>query len=389
MSSLGKPSAKNLTSGPTNIGTPTPPPPRPVASDIKVLLANNPSPIKSQRDTRTWLEKKGWILAAKPYDCRKLVHVLLLVALTSKQQELRNASIAVALLLDDAILDHVSEAIVDMVVTKALSRIEGAATKLNSSADFAAAADARQAEALLALDKATERLSGVSASLDALLQSAPANLGNPVEQPPRPTWAAIAASAPAQRSPTAPHPRANFNPTASADDTHLQQWFLCNARTVLVVVDPANGTLPTDTSATGNSALRDKLNSHLGDIDQANVAVGTVEEGEEPEHGAPKTHAVGLSYRDCGAYVLEFISADAANRFCKYSADETWDVVTATFSRMASVKPKTYNIIARFVPCCGRFDPQDQTHLHTIENKNNLEPNCITSAAWLKAAEKR
>ncbi|KAG6882574.1 hypothetical protein C0993_010044, partial [Termitomyces sp. T159_Od127] len=291
MSSLGKPSAKNLTSGPTNVGTPTPPPQRPVASDIKVLLANNPSPIKSQCDAHTWLEKKGWILAAKPYDRRKLVHVLLLAALTSKQQELRNASIAVALLLDNAILDHVSEAIADLVVTKALSRIEGAATKLNSSADFAAVADARQAEALLALDKATERLSGVSASLDALLQSAPANFGNPVEQPPRPTWAAIAASASAQRSPTAPHPRANFNPTASTDDTRLQQRFLRNARTVLVVVDPADGTSPMDTSATGNSALRDKLNNHLGDIDQASVAIGTVEEGEEPKHGAPKTHA--------------------------------------------------------------------------------------------------
>ncbi|KAG5334801.1 hypothetical protein C0989_003063, partial [Termitomyces sp. Mn162] len=389
MSSLGKPSAKNLTSGPTNIGTPTPPPPRPVASDIKVLLANDPSPIKSQRDARTWLEKKGCILVAEPYDRRKLVHVLLLAALTSKQQELRNTSIAVALLLDNVISDHVSEAIADMVVTKALSRIEGAATKLNSSADFAAAADARQAEALLALDKATEHLSGVSASLDALLQSAPANLGNPVEQPPRPTWAAIAASAPAQRSPTAPQPRANFNPTASADDTRLQQWFLRDARTVLVIVDPTDGTSPTDMSATGNSALHDKLNSHLGDIDQANVAVRTVEEGEEPEHGAPKTHAVGLSYRDRGAYVLEFISADATNRFRKYSADETWDIVTATFGRTASVKPKTYNIIARFVPCHGRFNPQDQTHLRTIEDENNLEPNSITSATWLKAAEKR
>ncbi|KAG6893409.1 hypothetical protein C0993_001209 [Termitomyces sp. T159_Od127] len=28
-------------------------------------------------------------------------------------------------------------------------------------------------------------------------------------------------------------------------------------------------------------------------------------------------------------------------------------------------------------------------HLRTIEDENNLEPNSITSAAWLKAAEKR
>ncbi|KAG5331659.1 hypothetical protein C0989_007645 [Termitomyces sp. Mn162] len=234
-----------------------------------------------------------------------------MTALTSKQQELRNASIAVALLLDDAISGHVSKAIADLVVTKALSCIKGAATKLNSSADFAAAADARQAVALLALNKATEHLTGVSALLDVLLQSAPANFGDPIEQPPQPTWAAIAASAPAQRSPTAPCPHVIFNLMASTEDTHLQQWFLHDAHTVLVIVDPTNRTLPKDTSPTGNSTLRDKLNSHLGDIDQANAAIRIVEEGEEPEHGASKTHTVGLSYQDHGAYVLEFISADA------------------------------------------------------------------------------
>ncbi|KAG5332141.1 hypothetical protein C0989_007149 [Termitomyces sp. Mn162] len=221
------------------------------------------------------------------------------------------------------ILDHVSKAIVDLVVTKVLSCIKGAATKLNSSADFATTADARQAVALLALDKATEHLTGVSASLDALLQSAPTNFGDPIEQPPQPTWATITASAPAQRSPTAPCPHANFNPTASAEDTCLQQQFLHNAHTVLAVVDPTDRTLPKDMSPTGNSTLWDKLNSHLGDIDQANAAIRIVEEGEEPEHGAPKTHVVELSYQDHSAYVLEFISADATNRFCKYSVDET------------------------------------------------------------------
>ncbi|KAG6884100.1 hypothetical protein C0993_001434 [Termitomyces sp. T159_Od127] len=265
-------------------------------SNIKILLANNPSLIKSQRNARTWLEKKGWILVAEPYNHRKLVHILLSAVLTSKQQELRNVSVAVTLLLDNAILNHVSEAIADLVVTKVLSHIEGAATKLNSSANFAAVADTRQAEALLALDKATKRPTGVSTSLDVLLQSAPTNIGDPIEQPPQPTWAAIAASAPIQRSPTAPRPHANFDPTASTKDTHFQQWFLCNAYMVLAIVDPADGTSPKDTSVTGNSALCDKLNIHLGDIDQANVAIGMVEEGEEPEHKAPKTHAVGLAY---------------------------------------------------------------------------------------------
>ncbi|KAG5350120.1 hypothetical protein C0989_012577 [Termitomyces sp. Mn162] len=139
------------------------------------------------------------------------------------------------------ISDHVSKAIADLVVTKVLSYIEEAATKLNSSANFAAAADARQAVAMLALNKATEHLTGVSTSL----------------------------------------------------------------------------------------------------------------------------------------------------MFCEYSADETWDIVTATFSRTASVKPKTYNIIAHFVPYHGHFDPQDQMHLCTIEDENNFKPNSITSASWLKAAEKR
>ncbi|KAG5335228.1 hypothetical protein C0989_001789 [Termitomyces sp. Mn162] len=358
--------------------------------DIRVLLANDPGPIKSQSNTQAWLKKKGWILVSKSYDCKKLVHILLLAALTSKKlSELRNATMAAVLLLDNAISDHVSDTLANLVATKALSQIEFAANRLNSLADFTAAADTRQAEALLALNKATECLTEVLLSLDTIVLSTPMTISAPTEHPAHPTWAAIAASAPTQKQTASPLLPPAPNLTASAVDIRLQQCILHDTRMVLVEIDLADESAPKDCSTTDNSALCNKLNHHLGEVDHADTAMDTMEDGEMLESTMWKTLVLGLSYSECGVYVLEFATADATYRFCGYSTDEMWDIVTANFGHLAKIKPKAYNLIAHFIPCHGQFDPSKQEHLHTIKDENGLEPCSITLASWLKATDRR
>ncbi|KAG6867326.1 hypothetical protein C0993_004491, partial [Termitomyces sp. T159_Od127] len=98
-----------------------------------------------------------------------------------------NATIAVALLLDNATLDQTSGTILDCVSAKVLSQIEGIAAKLSFSADFAAAADAKQAKALLALNEATEQLVELTVPLVQLVQALNAPANPPVEQPAHPS----------------------------------------------------------------------------------------------------------------------------------------------------------------------------------------------------------
>ncbi|KAH0581593.1 hypothetical protein H2248_011297 [Termitomyces sp. 'cryptogamus'] len=206
-----------------------------------------------------------------------------------------------ALLLDDAISDHISDTLADLVASKALSQIESAANRLNSLADFAAVADTRQAEALLALNKATECLTEVLLLLDTIVLSTPTTISAPAEHPACPTWAAIAASTPTQKQTTLPLLPPAFNLTALAADTRLQQRILHDMRMVLIEIDLANESAPKDCSTTSNSALHDKLNHHLGEVDHVDTAMDTMEDGEMLESTMRKTLVLGLSYLECGS----------------------------------------------------------------------------------------
>ncbi|KAF8799542.1 hypothetical protein BYT27DRAFT_7018197, partial [Phlegmacium glaucopus] len=55
----------------------------------------------------------------------------------------------------------------------------------------------------------------------------------------------------------------------------------------------------------------------------------------------------------------------------------------------ATIKTKNYNLIFKFVPCTGDFDPSNPDCLTNIETNNGLPPGSITSASWLKRANRR
>ncbi|KAF8800497.1 hypothetical protein BYT27DRAFT_7019673, partial [Phlegmacium glaucopus] len=55
----------------------------------------------------------------------------------------------------------------------------------------------------------------------------------------------------------------------------------------------------------------------------------------------------------------------------------------------AIVKPKCYNLIVKFVPCTGTFDPNDADCVASMTANNNLPPGSIVSASWLKRVDHR
>ncbi|KAG6886564.1 hypothetical protein C0992_003369 [Termitomyces sp. T32_za158] len=115
-----------------------------------------------------------------------MAHILLTVVLTAKPVDIRNVSVAVALLIESATLEELANSFMEQITIKVPSQIKDVASKLHTSADFAAAVDSRQAEALLALNKATMKLTDTTLALEVVTASAKAlanTLGGGLESP--------------------------------------------------------------------------------------------------------------------------------------------------------------------------------------------------------------
>lgn len=187
--------------GPPLSGTPGHPPPLPTHSDLTSLLAVDSGTIRSVSDARRWLESRGWILAAEPYDRTKLANVLVTAALTPKTPDLKNAALAVAFVLEANVTDQVSSLLAEAVAEKTLGKLSAAVDKLNSSADFISANDSSRAETSLTLNSVTKDLDRIASTLSNAVSKiqAPPPLG-PLSQP---TWASVAKAGNASPPPPA------------------------------------------------------------------------------------------------------------------------------------------------------------------------------------------
>ncbi|KAG6875903.1 hypothetical protein C0992_001765 [Termitomyces sp. T32_za158] len=359
-------------------GTPDRQNPLPTHSDLKSLPAIDHGPIKSIHDARKWLETKGWILAAEPYDHTKLVNILVTAALTSKHEDLKRASLAVAFILDANVTDRISEGLADAVAAKAAARLGEVNEKLYCTSEFLAASDAARADSTLSLSKLTTKLTAVSAALNTvtsrLAATAPPSTA-PV------SWATIAkASANRPLRPAMPPQQAS----AHSDDVahRIHQCILRDARTVLCQFDPHDAMAPKDLSMNGSANLRAELNTLLSRLDKKEALLTATEEGEVPSTRCA-THVIGLKLSSSSAYLIKFDTADSAVRFQEYATDN-WALLALLFGDGFVVINKSYGVIARFVPCTGSFDPDSDACLRTIEMENNLPTDSIVSASWLK-----
>ncbi|KAG6884074.1 hypothetical protein C0992_007061 [Termitomyces sp. T32_za158] len=151
------------------------------------------------------LETKGWILVTEPYNQAKLINILATTAVASKLDNLKQAALAVAFILNVDVSDHLSDTLANAVASKMLGRIEGITNKLSSMADFLAANDTKHAKLTLTLKTATDKLLGLTTSIraDALNTRCPFT---PSPSDTSITWASIAkAAAKHSQMPPAPY----------------------------------------------------------------------------------------------------------------------------------------------------------------------------------------
>ncbi|GLB41456.1 putative encoded by [Lyophyllum shimeji] len=171
---------------------------------------------------------------------------------------------------------------------------------------------------------------------------------------------------------------------------HLQQRLLRAERTVLIEIETGDTTAPADRSTAGNHAIREALNKKLVELDKDDFLFegGLVaEDGELPDDA--RTRIRGITSLKSGAYLLEVDSAGGATRFRTYARSSAPQLLGPILGRSAAVKEKAHNLIFRFVPCSGMFDPSNRDHLDEIEQDNNLSEGAIVSASWLKRADRR
>ncbi|KNZ80390.1 hypothetical protein J132_06075 [Termitomyces sp. J132] len=137
-------------------------------SDLKSLLASDSGLVKMLPEAHKWLESNGWTLVAKLYNRTKIVSILATMALSLKLSEMRSTMLAVTLLLEADITDHMVDSIADVIATKSLGKPSGLVEKLGSTTKFLTANNAQRAESTLALKLTSKTLVGVTTLLDAM-----------------------------------------------------------------------------------------------------------------------------------------------------------------------------------------------------------------------------
>lgn len=393
MSATRRAPSVTMPGGANSAGTPERSRALPTHTDLKSLLAIDSGPIKSALDARKWLETKGWILTAEPYDHTKLINILVTAALSLKQADLKTVAIVVAFLLDANVMDHVSDTLVEAVATKTAKHLDNLVGKLSSSADFITASDTNRAEDTLTLKSTTATLEKLTDSLSSMVTKfMSAQPSPPMPQPGPRSWASVVKTHSAPHDPHRQQPLSwltGIPPSTLTytEQARVRQRIIQNARTILISIDREDDNTPKDFSTEGTACLCDCLNNVLTMLDAKTLLPAGLEEGEEvPPHLI--TRVIGMKTTKRGAYLLEFDSADSAQRFWEY-ADSNWTAFEDIFGYSMEVRPKAYALIAHFVPCLGQFNPSNRTSLEIIERENGLPRGAIMKAAWLKRPELR
>ncbi|KAG5351273.1 hypothetical protein C0989_007146 [Termitomyces sp. Mn162] len=283
-------------------------------SNLRSLLAITSGPIKSLSNAHKWLEFRGWILAAEPYDHAKATSILVIAALAPKQLDLKNTALAIALLLETDITDHISTSLMNTVTDKAIKRFNNLFDKLSTIAKFLAANNVKCAETRLALKATSELLAKVSISLSTVTSAplpATAFLGLL-------NWAAITKAALSPPMSTN-CPQSSLQPSglSSKDLIRVQQWILRNAHMVLLQFDLANPHAPKDLSIPGLASMQVELNSALEKLNTKHLPPTEREDGEVVGHSR-RTHMLGMKAASSSAFLIEFNTADSAARFHGY-----------------------------------------------------------------------
>lgn len=380
-------------------------------ADITTLLSGDPGPVRNATEGRKWLEKKGWVLEEETYDRFKMVSILLTVSLTPKlAPEVSSAIRAAAFLLEDDVTDNISSVLALAVANKVKSHLDNITSELTAATKFLTANSTQQAATTLDLKATADKHASILETVTAELTETTKSLAENSTQQAATTLDLKAAAdkhasttmnlsaistkisilestntqlptawGPPNNSnsssPPPSIPSSNFNPDASAKHSRLQQRIIQAARTVIIDVDPTAMSSPKDRSPEANHKLCEDMNKRLHELDELHAPFDDTN---------PTTTIRGVKSLERGAFRFDLDSPESATRFKTYATRSADKLLSTFLGSTAAVKTKGYNVIFKFVPCRGSFDPKDRTHIDEIETDNGLSPGDITSSSWLK-----
>ena len=342
------------------------------------LMSSNQGPVTNANDACKWLDSKGWILAGEPYDRAKLARILLTAALLPKVPNEAIAAIrVVAFLIKENITDNLSTQLAAAVADKVNALLLDTKADLATAKTFLKANSIQQASTSIELKEVAAQHASTTNNLNTLTMKL-STLSLPKESP-APHWPSVLTSQP---PPTTNIPR-NFDLKAPAHHTRIQQCLLSTAHTILIQTDHKEKFTSQEPTLNSISKLRVDINKRLQQLDEVETAWE-----DEDTINRTKTLVCGIRPLDQGAFLLDLDSPESADRFKTYVTNPGSSLLPTFFGNAATLKPKGHNIIFKFVPCTGGFDPSNKAHLSEIENNNNLKPGSISSAAWLKQADR-
>jgi hypothetical protein len=135
--------------------------PRP---DLDSQIAASAGPVTSDKEARSWLEKKGWILTSESYSKSKLAEILFSVALSFKLPPEADAAVrSVAFLIRDQgeedFASSVSTKLIDKIASSLCKPIENLSDSVASAKSFLSATSQQHASALISLQETVKQQS--------------------------------------------------------------------------------------------------------------------------------------------------------------------------------------------------------------------------------------
>lgn len=96
---------------------------------------------------------------------------------------------------------------------------------------------------------------------------------------------------------------------------------------------------------------------------------------------ATKGYLTRIKLMEGGSLLLEFSDLDTTDAFRKLEAE---GLLKDKICESTRITKRTYNVLAKFVPCKGKFDPGNKEHLRELEKLAELSPKTISYARWCK-----
>ncbi|KIM76687.1 hypothetical protein PILCRDRAFT_91481 [Piloderma croceum F 1598] len=274
-----------------------------------MLFSGDHSPVKNLSDARSWLNRKGWVLAGEHYNKTKMVNILLTVALLPKLPPDAVAAIrTIALIIDDNIEDSFSTSLSSAIADKLLARIGNVPDELNKAKEFLEATSTKQASTVVQLYKTATQHAATTSNL-VKISTKLASAEPPQHPAPIPHWPTIHGSGPSSTS----HPPSSHDPSATDHDIHVQQCLLLASRTIVIEINPTHASSPTDCTPQAALKIRDDLNKRLNNLDEGNLKLVNSPDDNTKIHG--------IQTLERGTYLIEMNSPAAADRFHTYLSE--------------------------------------------------------------------